>query len=143
MQYINFPLYLVALTATTFALASNASAQENTSGGISDLIVRPHAGTAAIDISGHAPSGSPLTVTLLVTYSREIPDVLMARRLITTEPSGTFAATVPLAPGNVSGSIVTVYVTAAAGAAAKVQYIPDAPNRGVVVPLEQLPRSVR
>lgn len=139
-----FAALTVGTALSMLAAPSGAiGAQEPSRSAISDVLVGAHAGSAAIDVSGHAPSGGRLTVTLLVTYSHEVPDAVMSRTSVVATAAGTFAATLPLAPANLPGSIITVYVTSATGSAMRATYINGAPNRGVTVPLEQLPRSVQ
>ena len=88
--------------------------------------------------------GDLLTITLVSTFDLDIPDVVLSRHWITVDRNGAFAATVSIAPGFTRGSIITVYVMSHNSAtAASAKYLPDSPNRGVVIPLDEVPRSVR
>lgn len=112
--------------------------------GMTALTVRPHIGSEAIDVNGRGPSDNALTITLVSTFSLELPDVVLSRTNVVTDAGGAFSAVISIAPGYTRQSIITVYATSTAGGpAVKAQYLVDAPNRGVVVPLDQLPRSVR
>src|SRR6202165_2444858 len=54
-------------------------------------------GREAIAIDGTAPASMPVTITLVGSISRDIPDVLLRR--ITLQTDGTFHATLAVAPG--------------------------------------------
>jgi hypothetical protein len=122
-----------------------ASAQVNASPAeVSSLLVKPHIGAEAIDVSGRGPAVSTLTITLVSTFSSDLPDVVLSRTSVETDAGGSFSTVISIAAGYVRQSILTVYATSSAGGpAVMAQYLVDAPNRGVVVPLDQVPSAVR
>ena len=106
--------------------------------------MKAHPGSEAIDVSGYGPSNQSVKITLLSTVSIDVPDAVLSRTIVGTNGDGVFTATISIAPGFTRGSIITVYAVPEAGStAAKVRFDPDAPNRSIVVPLDQIPRSVR
>jgi hypothetical protein len=141
--------YWAALAVVTMAAALTiqrvgAETEPAPSSGITSLLVHQHPRSVAIDVSGHGTPGDALTITLVSTIDIDIPDVVLSRHWITVDHNGAFAATVSIAPGFTRGSIITVYVTSrSSSTAATATYLPDSPNQGVVIPLDQVPRSVR
>ena len=112
------------------------------SGGSITLDVKPVVGSQAVYVSGRAPAGAPLVVTLYATISRDLPDVLLTRQFVSSDGSGAFASMVPIAPSFVYGSVITVVVTTPPpGPSASARYTVGAPN--VTVPLDNLPRNVQ
>ena len=108
------------------------------------LTVAPHIGSESIDVSGHGFPSHALTITLVSTFSYDVPDVVLSRTIVVTDADGAFSAVISIASGFTRGSAITVYATTPAGASATAaRYFPDAPNRGVVVPLDQVPKAVR
>lgn len=73
-------------------------------------------GREAIVIDGTAPASVPVTLTLVGTISRDLPDVLLQR--ITLQTDGTFHATLAVAPTMPRGSYVTVTATSLPGVTA-------------------------
>ena len=143
-QRMSAPLTVIALMAMLAAPVGAGAQTTAPSSEVSSLSVKPHLGAEAIDVSGHGPADSTLTITLVSTFSADLPDVVISRTRVATDAGGSFNAVISIAPGYVRQSILTVYATSNAGArAAKAQYIVDAPNRGVVVPLDQVPSAVR
>ncbi len=101
-------------------------------------------GTYQLSVSGSAPAGAPVTVTETATFSREIPNVTLQVTHVAADSSGRFATTLPAAPGYLRGSIITVRASSQPGVAvASTQLVLKAPNEGVSVPVEALPRSVQ
>jgi hypothetical protein len=139
----------LAVAAVVFSAASLATFQtearaDTAAGSALTLLVRPHPGAQAIDVSGHGLSGQPLTVTLVSTIDRDLPDVVLSRTSLTVDPVGAFSAAISIAPGFIRGGIITVYVTSrGSGIATSARFLPDAPNRGVAIPLDDVPRAVR
>lgn len=107
------------------------------------LVVRAHAGAEAIDVSGFGPSNQMVKVTLLSTWSIDVPDAVLSRTIVMTNGDGRYAATISIAPGFTRGSVITVYVLPASGPTVSARYDPTAPNAGSVVPLDRVPSSVR
>jgi hypothetical protein len=118
-------------------------ATANPSGTIS-LDVRPLPGSEAIVASGTAPASAEIVLTLFGTESVDLPDVIVSRQRIASDSAGHFTAAIAIAPNYFRGSILTVVASLVAGSiSARARLIVGAPNEGVSVPAEQLPRSFR
>jgi hypothetical protein len=134
----------IALIAALAAACLPAGAQigGSAAGGISLTATRV-VGAEAVRITGTAPASRPLEVSLYVTYSRDIPTVLMNRRTyVPTDAAGRFDATITTAPAFFHNAIVTVVVHALpAGPDARATFTVGAPN--VPVPPDDIPASVR
>ena len=101
-------------------------------------------GREALVVTGQAPPLAPITLTLTGTLSSDIPDVLVSRHLVAAAPDGSFAAIVPIASDYLRGSTLNVVATSVPGVrSARAQVDIAAPNGGVSVPVEQLPKSVK
>lgn len=108
------------------------------------LTVAPHVGSESIDVSGRGSPSQAFTITLVSTFSFDVPDVVLSRTTVVADAGGAFSAVISIAPGFTRGSAITVYATTPEGAsAAAARYLPDAPNRGVTVPFDQVPKAVR
>jgi len=113
------------------------------SGAIS-LDVHQLPGSQSLAISGKAPASAPITVTLKETFWTEIPDVVLNRTEFSADADGHFEAIVSVAPGYLRGGIITVVASSLARiTTASTQIVLKAPNDGVDVPAQALPRSVR
>ena len=111
-------------------------------GGSITLDVKPVVGSEALTISGTAPAGRAVQVTLYATYSRDIPDVLLSRQTLLPSPAGAFSATLPIAPGFFRGAVITVVATTPpSGPSASARYTVAAPN--VTVSPDNLPRDIQ
>lgn len=115
------------------------------SGAIGELVVRQVPGRQEVDVSGKAPSGNlPITLTLIGTFSSEIPDTVLSRRQVFTDDDGHFRTAVSIAPGYLRGAYLTVVASSVPGvASASFRFEMKAPNGDVPVPAEQTPRSLR
>jgi hypothetical protein len=99
-------------------------------------------GSEAVRITGSAPAARPLEASLYATFSRDLPTVLLSRRLITTDTAGRYDATLSIAPGFFRNAIITVVVdTVPAGLGARATVTVGAPN--VPAPPDDIPASVR
>jgi hypothetical protein len=115
--------------ATEGARTGSASTPATTSGSLS-LTAHLAAGREAIVIDGMAPASVPVTLTLVGTISRDIPDVLLRR--VTLQTDGTFHATIVVAPAMPRGSYVTVTATSLPGVSpASARVVIAAPNPSV------------
>lgn len=114
-------------------------------GSIGELIVRQVPGRQQVDVSGKAPSGNlPITLTLIGTFSSEIPDTVLSRRQVFTDEDGRFRTTVSIAPGYLRGAYLTVVASSVPGvASASFRFEMKAPNGDVTVPADQTPRSLQ
>jgi hypothetical protein len=140
----SIPAVLFALAAVQAAPLGAAPTTDAPASGPVSLLVAPHAGAEAVDVSGRAPAGTDLTITLVSTIDVDLPDVVLNRKTLVTGPDGTFAAVMSIAPGYTRGSIITVFATSSdGGPAVTARYVVNAPNRGVPIPLDDIPRNVR
>jgi hypothetical protein len=99
-------------------------------------------GSEAVRITGSAPASRPLEASLYVTFSRDLPTVFLSRRAVSTDATGRYDATLPIAPAFFRNAIVTVVVdTVPAGPGARTTVTVGAPN--VPVPPDDIPASVR
>jgi Copper amine oxidase N-terminal domain len=85
------------------------STYAQTASGSLTLTARQVAGREAIVVDGTAPASVPVTITLVGSISRDMPDVLIRRTTVLSD--GTFHATLPVAPAMPRGSFVTVTAT--------------------------------
>jgi hypothetical protein len=99
--------------------------------------VRQQQGSEALDVTGHAPSGSPVTITLLATISPDLPTVVVSRHDIQPDANGQFQAVIPTAPDYLRGSILRVVATSAGATPASATLTVGAPNAGVAVPFDK------
>lgn len=115
------------------------------SGPISAFEVRQIPGSDRVNVTGKAPAPDvPITVTLVGTYSSEVPDVVLTRRQVFSGPDGRFEAIVSVTPGNIRGAYLTMVASSVPGvASASLRFEMKAPNDGLKVPFEQEPRSIR
>lgn len=119
-------------------------AQQETGGAITGLEVRQLAGTQVLAVRGKAPGKLPITLTLVGTFSMEIPDVVLNRTSLVSDAAGTFLATIPIAPGYFRGAILTVTASSVPGvASASAQVIASAPNGNVPIPADNVKPSDR
>lgn len=150
-RYVNGDMLISSMLAARLgrlaqmAAASTAAGRQTryapmpvmVSGPIS-LDVRPQLGSEAIAVSGHAPSGAPVTITLLATISADLPTVVLSRHDVQPDANGQFSAIIPTAPDYLRGSIIRVLATSFAGATpASATITVDAPNAGVTVPFDK------
>jgi hypothetical protein len=107
--------------------AGNACAQgEGTS--LGPIAVARHAGAEAIDVSGTAPAGRALSITLVSTPNKDLPDVVISRTVVVPNANGAYAATLSIAPGFMRGSVITVIASPLTGGpAVRVPYQVDWP----------------
>ena len=108
------------------------------------LDVRQHQGAEALDVSGVAPPNAPVTITLLATVSTDVPTIVVSRQDVVTDVNGRFGAVVPIASAYERGTILRIVATSLPGVIpASAQFVINAPNSGVTVPLEQTPHGAR
>jgi hypothetical protein len=108
------------------------------------LDVRQIAGSQSLSVSGKAPASVPITLTLKETFWTEIPDVVLNRTEITADAAGHFETVVPVAPGFLRGGILTLTASSFPRiTVASAQLVLKAPNDGVDVPAQQVPKSIR
>lgn len=121
---------------TASAGVRSAVAPVSASGPIT-VDVRQQQGTEALDVTGHAPSGLPVTITLLATISPDLPTVVVSRHDIQPDANGQFQAVIPTAPDYLRGSILRIVATSAGATPASATLTVGAPNAGVAVPFDK------
>lgn len=101
------------------------------------LEARQLQGAEAISVAGKAPAGSPITITLLATVSKDVPTIVVSRHSVVSDSTGHFAAVIPIASAYERGTLLNILATSVSGAtSAQAQLITGEPNAGVSVPLE-------
>ncbi len=122
------------------AVASTAGTSlsfDRTVQGAITLEARHLQGSEAIDVQGTAPSGAPVTISLLASVSPDVPTILVSRHDIVSDVNGRFGAVIPIASAFERGTILQILATSLPGvASAQAQLITGAPNEGVSAPLE-------
>jgi hypothetical protein len=115
--------------ATEGARTGSVSTPVTASGSLT-ITARMATGRDAIVVDGMAPASVPVTLTLVGSISRDIPDMLLRR--VTLQTDGTFHATIPVAPAMPRGSYVTVTATSLPGVSpASARVLIAAPNPGI------------
>ena len=89
---------------------ASASAAAAIRGAIT-LDAKPAPGVDAVMVTGTAPAGAPIRITLVATVAPEIPSVVLSRHDLSADASGRFQAVVPLGPDYLQGSSVRVLAT--------------------------------
>lgn len=111
--------------------------------GTIELNVTPLKGAEALLISGQAPPGAPVMITLLATLSSDLPNVLLSRHTLTAGPDGRFQAILPIAPDYMRDTFIHVLATSAPGVtSASAQLLVHQANAGVKVPAEAQPGGI-
>jgi hypothetical protein len=100
------------------------------------LEARQLQGAEAIDVTGTAPPGATVTITLTALISTDLPTVLVSRHDVVTDSSGHFGGAIPIASAYERGIILTVIATAPGASGAQAQLTTGAPNAGASVPIE-------
>jgi hypothetical protein len=124
--------YVPAATSGVRSYAAPVSA----SGPIT-IDARQLAGSEALSINGRAPSGTPVTLTLLATISPDLPTVVVSRHDVQPDANGQFAAVISISPDYLRGSILRVVATSAGATPASTTVTVGAPNAGVTVPFDK------
>jgi len=107
-------------------------------GGPITLDVRAQQGSEAVNVSGHAPSTAPVTITLLAIISPDLPTVVVSRHDVQPDSNGQFQATISIASDYLRNTTLRVLATSTAGATpASATITVGAPNPGATVPFDQ------
>lgn len=112
-------------------------AEPVTASGPITVDVRPAQGIHALNVSGHAPSGAPVTITLLATISPDLPTVVVSRHDVQPDANGQFQAVISIASDYLRGSLLQVVATSAGATPASTTVTVGAPNAGVTVPFDK------
>lgn len=103
------------------------------------LEARQLQGAEALSVTGNAPAGSQVTITLLATVSQDIPTIVVSRHNVVSDATGRFGAVIPIASAYERGTLLNVLATSVSGVTpAQAQLITGAPNEGVSVPLDSI-----
>jgi hypothetical protein len=135
-----------AQLAREAAVEANAARTETIVGEAHGIIVL-HAtqlkGAEALLITGNAPPSIPVMITLLATFSSEVPNVLLSRQTITAGADGAFQAIVPIGPNYMRDTFIHVLATSLPGViSASAQLLVQEPNQGVNVPAMAMPGGI-
>jgi hypothetical protein len=129
---------LAALTATRASLGGmHFVAGAAQPGGPITVDVRAARGAEALSISGRAPAGLPVTITLLATISPDLPTVVVSRHDVQPDANGQFQAVISNAPDYLRGSLLQVVATSAGATPASATVTLGQPNAGVAVPFDR------
>jgi len=132
-----------ATRAAAAAEEQNAGAPTPATQGTIVMNAVPLKGAEALLITGQAPPAAPVLITLLATFSPDIPNVLLSRNTLTAGPDGKFQAIVPIAPDYMRDTFIHVLATSVPGVvSASAQILVHAPNAGVDVPADAFPGGI-
>lgn len=132
--------WAIAMTASITAYALQPVIA--TAAGVT-MNATPIAGSEAISVRGNAPPGSPVTITLLATFSPDLPTVVVSRHVVQPDASGNYQARIAIAAAFERGTLLRVFAASAGGTSAPAQLIVGPPNGGVLVPLDTEPSSTK
>ena len=139
-----FPSIPAAERAGAATQPVTAQVPQSARGAITGLVVSQVAGQQEITVGGRAPANLPITLTLVGTFSNELPDVVLSRHIVTADTKGTFKSDISIASGYYRGGILTLVASSVPGiTSAKSQFEAKAPNAAVSVPADQTPKSIR
>jgi hypothetical protein len=137
-------LYPAADDEHSLVVGRRSGTYGGVSGAIGALTLAQVPGKQEIAVGGKAPANLPITLTLVGTFSSEIPDVVLSRHIVTSDATGTFNADVSISPGYLHGAILTLVASSVGGVApAKAQIVMKPPNGTESIPADEVPRSVR
>jgi hypothetical protein len=137
------PVILVTHPGLWGALGTGISSSQP-AGAITALNVRQLPGSQILAVSGKAPGKLPITLTLVGTFSTELPDVVLSRTSLNSDASGNFLTNVSIAPGYFRGAILTVVASSVSGVtSARAQVVAKAPNEGTPIPADEVKQSDR
>ena len=126
-----------AAAAGSFGSGNAVAQAGSTVQGNLTLEARQLQGAEAVSVTGTAPPGAIVTLTLTALISEDLPTVLVSRHDAAADVNGRFAAVIPIASAYERGIVLTVIATSASGAApAQAQLTTGAPNPGASVPFE-------
>jgi hypothetical protein len=107
------------------------------------LNVQPLKGQEAVLITGTAPPGAPVLITLLATFAAELPNVLISRHDLTAGADGKFQAVLPIGPDYLQDSFLRILATSGPNVtSASAQILLGPPNPGANVPIDAWSGSV-
>ncbi len=125
-------------------VVQNGSAVANVTGAITSLTLSQVPGKQDINVWGKAPANLPITLTLLGTFTIEIPDVVISRNEVVSDADGTFKTDISPASAFYRGAILTLVASSVSGVtSSKAQIVLKAPNGTTVIPGDAEPKSIR
>jgi hypothetical protein len=125
-------------------VVQNGSAVANVTGAITGLTLSQVPGKQDINVWGKAPANLPITLTLVGTFSIEIPDVVISRNEVVSDADGTFKTDISPASAFYRGAILTLVASSVSGVtSSKAQIVLKAPNGTTVIPGDEEPKSIR
>ncbi|MBV8580473.1 MAG: hypothetical protein JO225_10375 [Candidatus Eremiobacteraeota bacterium] len=95
------------LTGAAFTTPADAQPSPATTAPVTLTLTRD-GGHEAVVATGNAPAARPVELAAYATYSRDLPTVLLSRRVVTSDANGRFTTTLALAPAYFRGALVTV-----------------------------------
>jgi hypothetical protein len=135
--------HLQAMDAAARRAQEEAAARIFAYQGAIALNVQPLKGAEAVLITGTAPAGAPVLITLLGTISSDIPNVLISRHDLTAGLDGKFQAVLPIGPDYYRNTFLRVLATSGPNVtSASAQILIGAPNNGANVPFDGFPGGV-
>ena len=125
-------------------VVQNGPYSASATGSISGLTLVQAPGEQNITVSGKAPGNLPITLTLVGSFSQEIPDTVISRNEVVSDADGRFKLDISPAPAYYRGAILTLVASSVSGVSpAKAQIVLKAPNGTTAIPGDQEPRSTR
>ena len=103
------------------------------------ISMRPVPGRDAIAVDGSASSNAPVTIAVVATFSRDVPDVTVVRQTVQADGSGRFSTIVPLAGDYVQGTPIRVTAYSGGNASSTLTAFIGPPNPGVNSEFDRLP----
>jgi hypothetical protein len=123
---------------------SSSTAPANATGSIAKLTVSQVPGLQQLSVAGVAPANVPVLLTLVGSFSAEVPDVVLSRHRIVADRNGNFQSDLSIAPGYFRGAVLTVVASSFPGvASAKAKIVMKAPNGTTDIPADQDQKSIR
>lgn len=103
------------------------------------IAVKPIPGSESVNISGTAPAGSTVDLTLYGTFSMDLPATRLNHVTAQAGPSGTYLLTVGVAPDFIRGSVLTVVAATSDGASATARTQLNGPGSENIPPMDSIP----
>lgn len=92
------------------------------------ISMRPIPGRDAIGVDGNASANAAVTIAVLATFERDVPDVTVNRMTVRADGNGHFYAIIPLAGDYVQGTPIRVTAYSAGAASPTLSAIIGPPN---------------
>jgi len=136
--------YPSQLSGDRAIVVQNGPYSASATGSISGLTLIQEPGKFDITVSGKAPGNLPITLTLVGSFSEEIPDTVISRNEVVSDADGKFRMDISPAPAYYKGAVLTLVASSVPGVStAKAQIVLKAPNGGTLIPGDVTPRAAR